>query len=80
VATGQRERSRLFHRLSWTINDQALITRTIRRALYANAAAASVGIPTLAIVQVSPPPAEQSEAAAPVAEVVVTGSCDVFVS
>ena len=51
-----------------------LLTRTIRRALCANAAAASVGLPTFGIAQTAPPPADQPEAAAPIAEVVVTGS------
>ena len=51
-----------------------LLTRTIRRALCANAAAASVGLPTFGIAQTAPPPADQPEAAAPIAEVVTTGS------
>jgi iron complex outermembrane recepter protein len=51
-----------------------LLRRAVRCALYANAAAASVGLPALALAQAAPPPAEQAEATAPVTEVVVTGS------
>src|SRR5215831_13567793 len=48
------------------------LQRAIRVALYANAVAASVGAPTLTRAQTQPP--EQPETAAPIAEVVVTGS------
>ncbi len=49
-----------------------LLRRAVRVALYANAAAASAGIPALAVAQTPPP--EQAEAATPITEVVVTGS------
>ena len=51
------------------------LRRAVRYALYANTAAATVGLPALAIAQ-TPPPAEQPAAAAAgaVTEVVVTGS------
>jgi iron complex outermembrane recepter protein len=53
------------------MTSNSVLHRAVRYALYANAAAASVGFPALAVAQA--PPAEQ-EAAQPVAEVVVTGS------
>jgi outer membrane receptor protein involved in Fe transport len=55
------------------VNNHALLRRAVRSAIYANAAVVSVGLPTLATAQTAPA-AEQPEAAAPVAEVVVTGS------
>src|ERR1700751_5727279 len=55
------------------MTSHALLRRAVRYALYANTAAATVGLPALAIAQTPPPAAEQPEAA-PVAEVVVTGS------
>src|SRR5215469_6921489 len=55
------------------MTNHALLRRAVRCALYANAAAATVGLPSLALAQTAP--AEQpAEAAAPVTEVVVTGS------
>jgi iron complex outermembrane recepter protein len=57
------------------MTSNALLRRAVRYALYANAAAASVGLPAVALAQAAPPPpSEQAEAAAPISEVVVTGS------
>ena len=55
------------------MRSHALLRRAVRSAIYANAAVVSVGLPTLATAQAAPA-AEQPEAAAPVTEVVVTGS------
>jgi outer membrane receptor protein involved in Fe transport len=52
-----------------------VLRRAVRCALYANAAAVSVGLPALAIAQAATPEtAAPAAAAAPVEEVVVTGS------
>jgi len=55
------------------MRSHALLRRAVRSAIYANAAVVSVGLPALATAQAAPA-AEQPEAAAPVTEVVVTGS------
>src|ERR1700745_1292024 len=55
------------------MTNHALLRRAVRCALYANAAAATVGLPSLALAQTAP--AEQpAEAAPPVPAAVVTGS------
>ena len=54
------------------MTSNTLLRRAVRYALYANAAAASVGLPALATAQTPPP--EQNEAPAPIQEIVVTGS------
>ena len=56
------------------MKSQALLRRAVRAAIYANAAVVSAGLPALADAQTAPAKAEQPEAAAPVTEVVVTGS------
>jgi len=56
------------------VKSQALLRRAVRAAIYANAAVVSAGLPALADAQTAPAKAEQPEAAAPVTEVVVTGS------
>jgi iron complex outermembrane recepter protein len=54
------------------MTSNSVLRRAVRYALYANAAAASVGLPGLVAAQTPPP--EQTEAAPPITEVVVTGS------